>query len=117
VYGVEVRMDNNCHHEDAGVQREAEDVKATTVTQFDIIVIKSATPCLQPTFCNPLSATHCKPFATTNTIRPARSSQVPNQDGRAGMARLTLRPGASWKDLDFDVLWGELAAQLPPYAR
>ncbi|GMI47372.1 hypothetical protein TrCOL_g11238 [Triparma columacea] len=43
--------------------------------------------------------------------------ELPNQDGRAGMARLTLRPGASWKDLDFDVLWGELAAQLPPYAR
>ena len=33
------------------------------------------------------------------------------------MARLTLRPGASWKDLDIDGLWGELAAQLPPYAR
>ena len=48
---------------------------------------------------------------------PFRLMQVPNQDGRAGMARLTLRPGASWKDLDFDVLWGELAAQLPPYAR
>ena len=61
------------------------------------------------------------------------------------MARLTLRPGASWKALDFEVrtdkknarlfvsshtlivssliatslqvLWGEMAAQLPPYAR
>jgi len=43
--------------------------------------------------------------------------EVPNQDGKAGMARLTLRPGVGWKDMDMEVLWGELSKQLPPYAR
>ena len=43
--------------------------------------------------------------------------EVPNHDGRAGMAKLTLKPQACWKDLDYQVLWGELAQQLPAYSR
>ena len=42
---------------------------------------------------------------------------VPGQDGRAGMARLDLRPGAAGTDVEMDKLYAEVAAQLPSYAR
>ena len=43
--------------------------------------------------------------------------EVPKQDGRAGMARLELVPGKSYKDLNMTELYESLAKQLPSYAR
>ena len=43
--------------------------------------------------------------------------EIPNQDGRAGMARLELKGGKSVADVDFGQLYCELAEQLPGYAR
>mmetsp|Transcript_16179 Transcript_16179/g.32256 ORF Transcript_16179/g.32256 Transcript_16179/m.32256 type:complete len:656 (+) Transcript_16179:22-1989(+) len=42
---------------------------------------------------------------------------VPGQDGRAGMARLTLKVGLGPSALNLKELYGELAAELPVYAR
>lgn len=43
--------------------------------------------------------------------------EVPGQEGRAGMARLDLRPGTAGKDINLPKLYAEVGAQLPSYAR
>ena len=43
--------------------------------------------------------------------------EIPDQEGRAGMARLSLRQGVDYKTLNLSAIYATLAKQLPPYAQ